>query len=82
MENDTQIRVRRRIWSPNMHLLLGVDTGGAPMAVVKYDDGGIKQPEFLTFGMSLIMNSETAIFGWCPSIEDVMGQDWEFIQGR
>lgn len=72
-----QIGVRRKIWPKNIHLLLGVITGGSPMAVVMSDMGGTQK----RFGMNLIMNGETAVFGWCPSIEDVMGQDWMFIKG-
>lgn len=76
-----RIKARRRIWPPNVHLLLGVMTAGSPMAVVMSDMGGTQKQEYLRFGMNLVMNGETAVFGWCPSIEDVMGQDWEFIQG-
>jgi hypothetical protein len=80
-QGTNQIRVRRKIWPPNIHLLLGMST--TPMAVVKIDeDGGMLQsPTYMRFGMSLIMNGETAVFGWCPSIDDVMGQDWMFIEG-
>lgn len=77
-----QIRVRRKIWPPNVHLLLGVTTGESPMAVIMSDIGGTQKPEYLRFGMNLIMNGEIAVFGWCPSVEDVMGQDWVFIEGR
>lgn len=81
-ESGTQARVRRKIWPPNVHLLLGVMKIGAPLATVLSDVGGTKTPHTRGFGMSLVMNGETAVFGWCPSIEDVMGQDWEFIPGR
>jgi hypothetical protein len=82
-ESNDQAKVRRKIWPPNMHLLLGlgVDAGGTPLAVVRSDAGGVRSPELLTFGMSLFMNGEMVVFGWCPPIEDVMGQDWEFIKG-
>jgi hypothetical protein len=76
------IRARRKIWPLNVNILLGIVTDGSPAAVVRYDDGGVRSPEYVKFGMSLFMNGEIAVFGWCPSIEDVMGQDWELIRGR
>jgi hypothetical protein len=86
-ESVRPVTARRRIWPPNVHLLLGVMTPGSPVATVLTDVGltavsGTQQPRYLSFGMSLIMNGETAVSGWCPSIDDVMGQDWELIRGR
>jgi hypothetical protein len=77
-----QITTRRRIWPQGVHLLLGVMKEGSPMAVVQYDYGGISKPEYVKFGMSLILNGEVVVFGWCPSIEDVMGQDWELTEEK
>jgi hypothetical protein len=77
------IEARRRIWPANVHLLLGVSNAGSPQAVVMADDDGSwRKPVYLRFGMNLILNRETVIFGWCPPIDDVMGQDWEFIREK
>jgi hypothetical protein len=77
------IPARRKIWPGNVHLLLGVVTNGSPAAVVKSDySGRLEIPIYLRFGMNLIMDREMIVFGWCPSIDDVMGQDWEFIERR
>lgn len=75
------VHVRRRIWPPNVYLLMGGLPIESPVATVLSDVGGTEESRYRRFGMSLIMNRETAVFGWCPSIDDVMGQDWEFIQG-
>jgi len=75
------VKARRRIWPPNIHVTLGTLTEGSPMAVVKTEEiDGLGRPSFLRFGMNLVMHGEDVIFGWCPTIDDVMGQDWEFIQ--
>lgn len=80
--HNYRVLVRRRIWPPNVHLLLGAENGGSPVAVVMHDGLGTHESVLKTFGMSLVMNGETVVFGWCPSIEDVMGQDWELMKGR
>ena len=80
--SGSQVTARRRIWPPNVHLSLGINSVGSPLATVRYDADGTGKLDYEVFGMNLIMNGETVIFGWCPSIEDVMGQDWELIRGR
>jgi hypothetical protein len=76
-----QISVRRKIWPPNISLLLGFMSNmptGTPMMVVLMNEGGVN--EQVKFGMNLFIDEEIAVLGWCPSVEDVMGQDWEFIE--
>jgi hypothetical protein len=78
------VKARRRIWPSSVHVVLGTMVEGAPLALVQWDDYGRQAPNYMKLGMILMMSGEAAVFGWCPSIDDVMGQDWMFIspEGR
>ena len=78
-KNGDKIKVRRNIWPPSMHVIFGTVTLGSTVAW--REDYGTQESGYTKFGISLIMNGETVVFGWCPTIDDVMGQDWIFIEG-
>jgi hypothetical protein len=71
------VRARRTNWPSNVHLLLEEKTTDFPLAVVTLHARGA-----MGVGMILVVNGETVIVGWCPSIEDVVAQDWEFVKGE
>ena len=71
-------RARRKIWTSNVNIQLGVVHRGSPVAIAIRKDDRIH----LRIGMNLLVDGTMAIIGWCPPVEDVMGQDWMFIEGR
>ena len=77
-----QVTARRKIWPRSVHVLLGITTTGPMATVMSADDGTDRTPTYTTFKMDLVLNGETMILGWCPPIEDVMGQDWEIMRGK
>ena len=75
-----QVRARRRIWPPSVSVLLVYNANVFPMVSVRNneDDGTVR---FSQLGMNLEVKGESVILSWCPSIDDVLGQDWLFIEG-
>jgi len=52
-----------------------------PAVFVDYDFGGTQKPTTMYLCLSLCVSGKIVMQGWSPPIDDIMGQDWDFVSG-
>jgi hypothetical protein len=75
---DSQPIIRRRIWPAGAVVRVWI-VEGRPCTFVETDPYGRWNGTPARIGFTLYIHGQLMVDGWSPSIEDAMGQDWEFV---